>query len=411
MDSPDNDFGVTGMKFLTKPKWIYGLLITCCLSFTSSVLAGDPLITRHFSGVWDQPEQESQGILLQIGEQDGDEKVGIAYWFTYGEDLQTTWFFAVGPVTGNEINMKLYTAFNIAFMEEGVEGDANVEEVGTLDLVFRNCNHGTATFVSPEDVIGSGEFPIKRISSIYRTRCSGGISDDTPSDRKPEQLEVRLHPATEDGAGEGKAKFWERPDRTDFKVEAEGITDGSYSLKVCEDVVGDLLVSAGEGELAFRSPAQDGILEMTFDPRDCKIDLLSGDSVILTSGDAVLSEKENGKKDKEDKEGIEIEIDLDNTGIIDGAKGEAEYEIYADEREFSIKIKDVPAGSYTARVGGDDVGGIEVVEDDGEFEGKIKFKDPVREDGLALDFDPRGQQIEILNADAVVILNALFPDV
>ena len=54
MDSPDNDYGVTEMKFLTKPKWICGLLINCCLFISSSVLAGDPLITRHFSGVWDQ---------------------------------------------------------------------------------------------------------------------------------------------------------------------------------------------------------------------------------------------------------------------------------------------------------------------------------------------------------------------
>jgi len=390
------------MKFLTKPKWIYGLLISCSIFFFSSVLAGDPLITRHFSGAWDQPEQESQGIILQIGEQDGDKKVGIAYWFTYGEDLQTTWFLGVGPVNGNEINMKLYTAFNIAFMEGNVEGNANVVEIGTLDLVFKNCNHGTATFATAEDMIGSGEFPIKRINSIYRTRCSGGISDDTPSDRKPEQLEVSLQPATEDGAGEGKAKFWERPDRTDFKVSVEGIADGAYSLKVCEEVVGELLVSAGEGELAFRSPAGDDLLEMTFDPRDCKIDLLSGESVILTSGDAVLSEKDNGNKDKGVKEGIEVEINLENTGVIEGAKGEAEFEIYAEESEFSIKIKDVPAGSYTVVVGGVEVGVIE----DG---GKIKFRDPARGGSLALDFDPRGQTIEIQNAEAAVILNALFP--
>lgn len=400
------------MKFLTKPKWIYGLLISCTIFFFSSVLAGDPLITRHFSGVWDQPEQESQGIILQVGEQDGDQKVGIAYWFTYGEDLQTTWFLGVGPVNGNEINMKLYTAFNIAFMEGNVEGNANVEEIGTLDLVFKNCNHGTATFATAEDMIGSGDFPIKRINSIYRTRCSGGISDDTPSDRKPEQLEVRLQPATDGGTGEGKAKFWERTDRSDFKVEAEGIADGDYSLKICEEVVGELVVSAGEGELAFRSPAEDDLLEMTFDPRDCKIDLLSGESVILTSADAVLSEKSNGNEDEDngDKEGIEVEIDLDNTGVIDGAKGEAGLESYADESEFSIKIKDIPAGSYSAKVGGAEVGVIEVVEDDGEFEGKIKFKDPVKGGGLALDFDPRGQLIEIQNAETAVILSALFPD-
>ena len=89
------------------PKRITGLLLICVLFFSVSASAENPLISLHFFGVWDQPEQESQCIILQIGEQDLDKKVGIAYWFTYGEDLQTTWFLAVGPVDGNQINMKL----------------------------------------------------------------------------------------------------------------------------------------------------------------------------------------------------------------------------------------------------------------------------------------------------------------
>ncbi len=216
--------------------------------------------------------------------------------------------------------------------------------------------------------------------------------------------------AAEDAAGESKAKFRERSDRSDFKVEAEGIPDGSYALMVCEEMRGELIVTAGEGELAYRSPAHDSILELSFDPRGCKIELLNGEGVVLTSGDAVLSEKEKGKKDKEDKDGIKLEVDLDNTGILDGAKGEAEFEIYADESEFSVKIKQVPEGSYTVKVDGVDVGMIEVVEDDGDFEGRIKFTDPQRADTLLLDFDPRGKLIEILNTDDLVILNALFPE-
>jgi hypothetical protein len=400
------------MIFSIKPKRVVGLFLFCSLFLSASVFAENPLITRHFSGVWDQPEQESQGIILQIGEQEGDIKVGIAYWFTFSvEGLASAWFLGVGPVNGNEINMVLYAAASVGFMDGDVEGDANVEEIGTLDLVFKNCNHGIATFTTTDHPIGSGEFPIKRISSIYRTRCSGGISDDKGSGGEPEQLEVKLMPAVEGADGEGKAKFWERDDRSDFKVEAEGIPDGTYSLKVCEeaDPVGELVVAAGEGELAFRSPAHDDILELSFDPRDCKIELLDGETVVLTSGDAVLAEKEKGKKDKEDEEGIEIEIDLASTEVIVGARGEAEYEIYAEETEFSVKIKDVPAGSYTVKVDGSQVGVIEVVEDDGDFEGKIKFTDPVEPDTLELDFDPLGKLIEVLNAGDAVILSAQFP--
>jgi hypothetical protein len=380
----------------------YSLVLSLLLSV--SAFADNLLITRHFSGVWDQPEQESQGILLQIGEQDGDEKVGIAYWFTYGEDLQTTWYLAVGPVNGNEINMGLYTAFDIAFMEDNVEGDANVEQVGTLDLVFKNCNHGTATYETEDDVIGSGEFPIKRISSIYRTRCSGGISDDTPSDSKPLQLEVNLYPAAEGGSGEGKAKFWERTDRSDFKVEIEGIPEGAgpYVLKVCSEEKGEFTLTAGEGELTFRSPEADGLLLLDFDPRPCLIEVFEGAELLLTSGDALLGEKTHGHDGPKDNMAeISLEVDLASTGVIEGAKGEAEYEIWADETEFSVKVKDVPAGIYGVVVDDTKVGELEVLEDKGKFEGRIKFTDG--------QIDPRGSTIKILQADDQVILQADFP--
>lgn len=390
----------------------FKLPIVFSLFFSLSALADDVVVTRYFSGAWDQPEQESQGLILHIAERPGDTKLGIAYWFTYGEDLQTSWYVARGPVNGNEINMRLFTAFDIAFMEDNVEGDANVVEVGTLDIVFRNCNHGRAYYDTPEDVIGAGDFPIERITRTYRTDCSGGISDDTPADSKPLQLEVGLYPPAEGVPGEGEAKFWERTDRSDFKVEAEGLDDGLYTLRVCAADVGELEVAGGEGELAFRSPENEDKLLLTFDPRDCLIELLDTVGVVLTSGDAVLAEKTSGPKDEPDGEdGTEIEVDLVSTGVIEGAKGEAEFEAWADETEFSVKIKDVPAGFYAVLVGGAEVGEIEVVEDDGDFEGKIKFTDPQNAETLELDFDPRGQLIEVLQADDQVVLDAMFPDV
>ncbi len=71
---------------------LFGYSFIFSLFLSTSVFAGNPLITSSFSGIWDQPEQESQGIILQIGEQLDEEgieqKVGIAYWFTYGPDLE-----------------------------------------------------------------------------------------------------------------------------------------------------------------------------------------------------------------------------------------------------------------------------------------------------------------------------------
>ncbi len=190
--------------------------------------------------------------------------MGIAYWFTYGPDLNSAWFLGVGPVTGNVINMTLYTASDIGFMAANLEGNDSVVPVGTLNLEFRNCNHGQAVYefnaVEGDEMVEAemGEFPIKRISSIYHQRCSGGISDDTPKHGKPMDMDVDLLPPDDVAGGKGKAKFWERVDRTDFKVEVEDIPDGPYTLEICggtADVVQfDMLVAMGVGELEFRSP-------------------------------------------------------------------------------------------------------------------------------------------------------------
>jgi len=136
--------------------------------------------------------------------------------------------------------------------------------------------------------------------------------------------------------------------------------------------------------------------------------------VLLTTGDEVLSEKKTGKPvdDDDDGDGLKIEADFTNTGVIEGAKGEAEFEMDSDETEFSVKIKDVPAGLYALDVDGVNYGDIEVVEDDGDFEGKLKFSDPQEGDSLELLFDPRGQLIEVRQNDAEgtpVILEVLFP--
>lgn len=292
------------MKHVNVRKWGLALPLLFSLFLSTSAVAGKPLITSSFSGIWDQPEQTSQGIILQIGEQAEDKKVGIAYWFTYGPDRQTAWYLGVGPVRGNKIRMKLYTATDVGFMAKNLKGDDSVEPVGTMDLVFRNCNHGYARYAFDAvegDLVTepmAGEFPIKRISSIYRQRCSGGISDDTPRHGKPMDLDVGLYPVSDSARGRGKAMFWERTDRTDFKVAVENIPDGVYTLEICggteEVVLFELPVAEGVGKLEFRSPEADDKLNLNFDPRDCKIELLDGEVVVLSSGDEVLSEKKNG---------------------------------------------------------------------------------------------------------------------
>lgn len=392
---------------------VRALLSVIALLFATPLSADHLMITRYFSGAWAQPDHESQGIMLHIAEQVDGSRIGVAHWFTFGPDLESAWYVALGPVDGHGLHMRLFAASGIGFLEPDVEGDALVEEIGTLILSFHNCNQGTAAYETPEEALGSGEFRIRRLTSLFRSRCSGGISDDTPSDKRPEKLSVRLQPARDDISGEGKSMFWQRADRSDFKVEVEGMPDGIYDLLVCEVDVGNLEVIAGEGGLEYRSPAIGSKPLLDFDPVNCRIDVSDGAGLALTSGDAVLLEwhghegHDSGSKGPDSR--VWIEADLTSTGVIEGAEGEAEFEATGAKMEFSVEISHVPAGVYSLSVGGSEEADFEVFEDGGVFRGKVKFSNPPKAETLLLDFDPRSEIVEVLQGD-VVILESLFPD-
>ena len=80
-----------------------------------------------------------------------------------------------------------------------------------------------------------------------------------------------------------------------------------------------------------------------------------------------------------------------------------------DRVEFSVEIEDIPVGSYTLKVGGIEEGIIEAFEmHDGGVYGHIKFRDPETNGRNHLDFEPRGQKIEVFQGDSV-ILEVNFP--
>jgi len=127
-------------------------------------------------------------------------------------------------------------------------------------------------------------------------------------------------------------------------------------------------------------------------------------------GDDDSDDDVDGDDDSDDDSAsIEIEIDLANAGVYPQASGEAEFEEDDDRTEFSVEIEDVPVGIYDLKVGGVSVGDIHAVMDqDGTVRGEAEFRDPVEPGKTLLDFDPRGQTIEVLDG-ADVILNVAFP--
>jgi hypothetical protein len=388
-------------------------MLTWGIAVTIPAWAADLVVTRYFSGLWDQPKQESQGIVLQIIDQEEDsKKKAVAYWFTYGDNLDTAWYMATGLVEGDQVVMKLYTAEGVAFMEEDTPGNESVYSVGALVLSFHNCNKGVASY-DIEDK-SSGNFEIKRLAGLYNSRCSGGISDDTPSNAKPIQMEVNLDPAREGITGKGKAKFWERVDRSDFHVSAEDIPDQVYDIMICDPLVmvGTLTVEGGEGQTQFRSPEAAGKELLSFDPRDCVIELHDGGGAVLTSGAYVLAEKDNGNNGAGNGK-MEIETELTNIGIYPEAEGEASYVEKNNSVEFEVEIKGVPMGTYPLWVDPVLRGEINVApdddDDDDKLKGKLRFSNPQKEEREFLDFDPRGKLIEVYDG-GTLIFDVYFPE-
>lgn len=398
------------MKRKANPLRVTFLLLTLSAVLSTPLAAADLVVTRYFSGLWDQPKQESQGIMLQVIDQEEDGKPrAVAYWFTYGEDLDPFWYVAIGHVEGDRVVTTLYTASGVGFMQDDSPEITTVDTMGELVLTFRNCNHGVANYTLGEgDAAESGEFEIERLAALYNSRCTGGITDNTPSDAKPLMLEVELNPP-DDGAGEGKARFWERSDRSDLHVSVEHIPDGLYGVRYCSaDYPDVVMVVEGEGAAQFRSPQVDGKEHLLLDPRDCVIEVYDGGGVALTSGDAFLGEKE--KVGGNDEEGTEIEVEMQNvSGDYPAASGELKYEVGSDDAEFEVEIEDVPAGTYGFFVV-DQLEGEITVDESGA--GKLKFSDPQKEGQAPLDFGPPWDKIMEVRGPAPAsdtILEATFP--
>jgi len=393
-------------RVLTAVLLILALLPMC-------VAAQDMIVTRHFTGLWDQTEHRSQGINLQIVHQDSGEKRAVAYWFTYGADDQSAWFMGIGPAVENRIEMNLYEVNDVGFLEPGTNVEAT--EVGTMTIEFSSCNEGEVEFATDIAGVGSGHFDIRRITDVLNTHCSGGISDDTRSDVMISDQRIGLMPARQGINASGHADFEERADRTEFSVEAEDLADGAYRIHVGGVDRGELMISAGIGQAEFRSPAEAGKILLTFDPRRQHIEVHDGQGVVLTSGDGMFSGGMGGHMGGGTGGGsgmnfgtMEIRVDLDNTGVYPSASGDARLEPRMDRTDFSVEIEDVPEGNYDLYVGGEIVGTLQAAVDfDGTVRGELEFRDPVEPGKILLDFDPRGKQIDVLEGDTV-ILETLF---
>jgi hypothetical protein len=431
-----------------------GLLGSGTNVFAHGTGSGDDMdgfmVTRHFTGAWAQVDQESQGLSMEVIEQGDNSRRAIAYWYTYGEDRKTAWYLGIGNLIEDRIEFVLHDSADVGFMQDATPGDDSIQSIGTMTIVFDDCNSGFVTFDTNHEEVGSGSFNIERVSSVMNTHCSGGISDDKHADGMFGQQRIELTTAREGITGSGHARYEDFSGHMEFEFEVEGLPDGDYHLFVGMQDEGDFNVHEGHGEMEFASPKETGEMMMTFDPRGQRIDIHDNAGVVLSSFDSTFEEDEHGHHGDGDGhqgdddhnydcefgsgsghgmgggmgnnmgggmsdcvdggEFIEIEADLANTGFLPEAKGEAEWEMNSDRVMFSVEIEDVPVGSYSLVVGDNEVGIIEAFEmHNGNVYGHITFRDPETHGREHLDFEPRGQKIEVSQGDTV-ILEVEFPE-
>ena len=331
----------------------------------------------------------------------------FAYWFTTDAAGKPVWVVGSGPVSGNRAVLSAKTS----------SAAPTAGTWGKLTVSFSDCTHGSVQF-SPNDPRQSrGQTSITRISDDSAKGCTGGISDDRHGGSDDTRIVQFFTNTGVVPAASGKARFEERSDRTDFKVEAEDLPIGTYSLRVAgtERATMDVSTSAAgtQAEVEFRSPVEPGKILLDFDPRGEVIDIAQGDTVFLTTTLADSAGGGGGGGDDGGGSGgsgggnsdrYELRIELAN----DGPELKARLDDRPNSAQFNVELEDFVVGSYVLNVGGVDRGTIDVVAVPGGTEGEIEFRDPPQPNHFPLDFDPRGEVVEILS-DGAVVLSGTFP--
>ena len=96
-----------------------------------------------------------------------------------------------------------------------------------------------------------------------------------------------------------------------------------------------------------------------------------------------------------------------NTGVVPAASGRARFEERSDRTDFNVEAEDLPIGAYSLRVGGTERATLNVTTSANGTEGELEFRSPVELGKILLDFDPRGQQIDIAQGSTVFLTTKL----
>lgn len=206
--------------------------------------------------------------------------------------------------------------------------------------------------------------------------------------------------ADADGSAHARLRIDERA-RKHFSVEIEDVPVGAYDLLVDGTKVGTIdvvnVTGGTKGEIEFESGDDDtDEIPLTFDPAGKTLTVQQGATKFF---EGLFNPNTTGGGVPPAEPVSFLEENLTSTGLDSDASGDAKYEV--DDRgrhDFSVEIEDVPVGAYTLTIGGVVRGTISVKLVAGKTKGELEFSSKVEPGHKLLNFDPRGQTIEVSTA-------------
>ena len=239
------------------------------------------------------------------------------------------------------------------------------------------------------------------------------------------------------GSATAKWRVDERA-RRKLEIEIEDAPAGDYAFLVDGVQRGVIRVAAlpaggTEGEIEFANDDDESSLPLDFDPL--------GAVLAVAAADVVWFSREFTPSDLGTRPASEPPSRFDErlaaTGAAPAGKAEARYEVDDKGRHrFKVEVEGVTPGSYPLLVGGvqralirvvappavpapapaprkngdDDSGGDDSGDDSGDddgnvTQGEVEFRSVVEPRKILLNFDPRGQLIEIVSPEGVVLFS------
>lgn len=273
---------------------------------------------------------------------------------------------------------------------------AGSDDVGVLPLDF-DPRGQVIDVVRAGQVVFSSEFAAQAL----------GVNVASP---RLSQVEIPSTGADADGHAEAKLRIDDRA-RKHFSVEIEDVPVGTYDLLVDSVDVADIVVTATasgtKGEVEFTSGDDDPEeLPLAFDPAGKTLTVRQGATVFFegvftpTTGD--------GSGTPVPEPPSEFEESLATTGLDPDATAKARYRVDDKGRhKFNVEIEKVAAGDYKLVVAGTIRGTIHAVTTASGIKGEIEFDSKVELGHRPLNFDPRGQLIEITSTEGAFFSHIL----